>query len=180
MSGYQKYQQDRSWSDRFIPMVKAIIAPHLLKLGDAPIERDLHEASDLIVLTVRNVATIGVRLRRWESGYWSTFPDQFTIRCERDNGAVTELEKIKAGWGDWLFYGHAGDAGIHPWMLLDLAVLRDGFSRQSHLLQIDDARCASCGRKSNGDGTHFAWFDRSKMPHALTIATHTTSSVGWV
>ena len=149
-----------------MPVVRALIGPHLLM--NAPVERDMAEATDLIVLRARDM-TVGVRLRRRSKRYWATHPEQFTLRCKRDNGVPTELTKIVQGWGDAFFYGHADDGVIDPWMLLDLHGLREAFIREPGLLRNPDK--VRSGLQNNFDGTHFAWFNRRRLPDHVTIAT---------
>jgi len=159
------YAKDREWSDRYLPRVKQIVGPHLLE--PAPFERDVSEATDLIVIRARDM-TIGVRLRR--PGYAHRFPGEFTIRSNRATGATTELRKIVDGWGDWLFYGHAdADDGITEWLLVDLHQLRAAFIRRPGLLHKPD-RLAS-GNQSNGDGTSFMWFRAGRLPAPVVIAS---------
>lgn len=143
----QKVETDWRWADRFIPQIKTIVGPRLLV--PAPLETDRHEAADLVVLKARDL-TIAARVRR--PGYLR-YQNQFTIRCQRDNGAKTELQKITEGWGDWLFYGHANEEEdtLAFWWLLDLAAWR------AHLIR--DRGSIIRGQMPNGDGTHFAWFD---------------------
>lgn len=154
-------------------MVKQIIGPHLLTT--APLERDMKEATDLIVLRARDMM-IGVRLRRKSRHYWASFPYDFTLRCKRDNGAPTELAKIVDGWGDCLFYGHADDAGIDPWALIDLKAFRAVLTRQPDILRKPDGQTS--GMRSNGDGTHFAFFNRLRLPPAVTMASSDTPQIG--
>ena len=158
------YKADRQWSDTYLPAARQIVGP--LLLVPAPIERDVSEATDLIVLRARDM-TIGVRIRR--EGYNDIYPNQFTIRAARDSGAKTELRKIIEGWGDWLFYGHASGAqGIMPWMIIDLSMLRAVFMGKSDILHYPDNVVS--GVKSNGDGTYFHWFDASKLPASCIVS----------
>lgn len=155
---------DKSWADAYMPAVRQIVGP--LLLVDAPLERDQREATDLIVLRARDM-TIGVRVRR--PGYAGRFPGQFTIRAQRDSGAETELRKIVSGWGDWLFYGHAGQRGaLDEWLLVDLHALRAAFIRDPSLLHTMDGRRS--GKCSNGDGTHFVWLQAGSLPTGCIIA----------
>lgn len=139
---------DKSWSDRFIPEIKRIVGPHLLVPSSMEVDRS--EAADLVILTARSL-TIACRVRR--HGYALDFGHQFTIRCQRDSGAKTELAKITEGWGDWMFYGHSNQTqdGFDLWNLIDLS------SWRAHLIR--DKGSVKKGTMSNGDGTHFAWFD---------------------
>ena len=142
------YGEDRQWSDRFIPRIREIVGPHLLV--PSSFEEDTERAADLVILRARDM-TIACRVRR--HGYLARYPGQFTIRCQRDSGAATELEKIVNGWGDWMFYGHsnASEDGIERWWLLDLAAWR------AHMIR--DKGTIKMGKQPNGDGTYFAWFE---------------------
>jgi hypothetical protein len=111
----------------------------------------MKEATDLLVLRARDMR-IGCRMRR--SGFAGRYPFDFTIRSRRDSGAETELSKITEGWGDWLFYGHAGDThgAIERWMLVDLHAWRAQMIRS-------DRKAGKPKHMPNGDGTYFAAFD---------------------
>ncbi len=150
------YEKDRVWADQFIPQIKAIIGPHLIEPAD--LEPDIKQATDLMVLKGRDMR-IGCRLRRHQ--YYKDYPRDFTIRLKRDSGAQTELAKIVAGWGDWLFYGHvnkAEDEILHA-MIVDLNSFRLGY----HMARNKDIRIRS-GKAPNQDGTHLAWFDVDSFP----------------
>ena len=154
-----KYKRDRQWSDPFIPEIKRIIGPYLLDI--ASLEVDCNQAADLIVLNAQPIS-IACRIRR--PGFASNYGDQFTLRCHRDNGAKTELEKIVEGFGTWMFYGHSSvdERSICRWMLIDLKAFRAHLIRERcHLGEGLANRSGGIrsGIKSNGDGTHFAWFD---------------------
>jgi hypothetical protein len=150
------YTADRAFSDRFLPAICAAVGPRLLV--PAPFELDCKQATDLVVLTARNMA-IAARVRKWY--YSHGYPCQFTIRAHRDSGAETELSKIVAGFGDWLFYGFsnkAGDgSGFALWYIIDLHVFR--------------AFREGVPMTANGDGTHFCAYDIGKFPRELIIAS---------
>lgn len=125
-------------------------------LGVSSIEQDQQEATDLIVLKGINI-TIAARMRR--PGYAKDYPNQFTIRSQRDSGATTELRKIINGFGDWMFYGHAADSctdTIALWYLIDLSAFR------AHL--ISSRQKLVWGKQPNLDGTHFVWFNINSFP----------------
>ena len=148
------YLRDRAWSDRFIPAIKAIVGPHLLR--ESSFEEDTKRATDLVVLQARGLM-IACRVRR--PGYADRYPYEFTIRSHRDSGAATELEKVTNGWGDWMFYGHARDddsIDFARWFLLDLAGWR------AHMIRRTEGILR--GTRSNADGTSFAWFDMRSFP----------------
>ena len=147
------YEQDRSWSDQFIPHMRSIIGPHLLV--PSSVEVDTKQAADLVVLRARDM-TIACRVRR--HGYSDRDPFEFPVRSARDSGARTELEKLTDGWGDWMFYGHAAAHGprIERWMLIDLSAWRAALIRDKDQIRFT--------KKSNGDGTHFVGFDVRSFP----------------
>ncbi|MGY8665701.1 hypothetical protein Q3C01_25535 [Bradyrhizobium sp. UFLA05-109] len=160
------YETDRQTSDRFLPEVKRLISPYLLDA--TPDFIDQKQAADLMTVLGRDIR-IGVRVRAF--GYAERYPHQFTLRCQRDTGTETELSKIINGWGDWFFYGHAASPEgleISPWWLIDLAAFRAALIREAR-----NGTELRHGDGSNGDGTHFKWFDvRSFPPHPpLLIAS---------
>ena len=60
-----------------------------------------------------------------------------------DNYPVTELDKIRQGWGGWLFYGFGEDGEVRRWAILDLGVFR--WNSVSPVVE----------NKANHDGTYF-------------------------
>lgn len=162
MSGFK---DDFDWQRQFIDPIRRIVGPYLLE--QAPLEIDQQEATDLLVLRARDMR-IGCRVRR--AGYAEIYPWEFTIRSRRETGSKTEMRKIIEGWGDWLFYGHAGEGmTIARWMLVDL----DSF--RGHLIE-DGFRAdkrVRYQRQSNRDGTHFLAFSAPSFPRhpALLVAS---------
>ncbi len=138
-----------SFGRRFLPTIKSILGP--LAFEEAPMDMDLHEATDLLLLKARDMR-VACRMRR--VGYWDKHPWQFTIRSKVPSGVKTELDKIIEGWGDWLFYGHQHHADattIFKWLIIDLHNFR------AHLIHRTD----NCWGDyiPNGDGTCFAAWD---------------------
>ena len=142
------YEQDRAWSDRYIPAMKQLIGPHLLKIST--LEEDTKEATDLIVLKADGLR-IACRVRRPE---YYRYRHQFTVRSHRESGAVTELEKFRTGHADWMFYGIA-TRGPQPlfacWSLINL----DYFRVQTNLF----SRYLRTEERVNHDGTRFIAYD---------------------
>jgi hypothetical protein len=147
------YLDDRPWSDRFLPQVRAIVGP--LVLVEAPADEDKKRATDLMSIVKR----IAVRIRK--PGYSDRYKYQFTIRAKRDTGAITELSKIIAGWGDWMFYGHSDsdERVIALWWLIDLKCWR--YERE--LVKSED--------RENGDGTYLKAFDVRHFSPSILIAS---------
>ena len=156
------YAINRRWSDQYLPQVKQIVAEHLLT--EAPDPLDWNEATDLVNMDV-NLRHIAVRVRR--PGYADRYPFDFTIRSRLPSGSETELSKIVNGHGDWMFYGHAGDAGgLVRWWLLDLRAFRAALIKRRPL---------RTGERENPDGTCFRWFDVRSFPTdpAIVVAAST-------
>ena len=157
------YEQDRRWSDQYIPAIKAIVGPHLLTT--APFEWDTKQATDLIVIHARD-KTIAARMRR--AKFAKQYPYEFTIRYHRDTGTSTEYEKIVNGWADWMFYGFAasGDADgrIQRWWLLDLTVFRASLIRRrpNEKLGVE---------KRTRDGVSLLAFDVRKFPSSIVLGS---------
>lgn len=164
------YSSDRAWSDRFIEEIRGIVGPRLLI--PAPLERDMHEAADLIILRARDM-TIACRVRR--PGYAHEYPWDITLRSQRDSGAKTELQKLREGWGDWMFYGHSDqeERSIERWFLIDLHVWRGEFLKVGIAAGLGrrHPNCNVLRSKSNGDGTHFVVFDVRRFPPKLVVAS---------
>jgi hypothetical protein len=114
------WQEDKLWSDRFIPEMKRILGEHLI--GEASVEEDRERNTDLVVLLVKP-ARIACRVRT--PGYFPKYAGEFTIRSARQ-AAQTELAKVMAGWGDFMLYGFADESrqALCRWTLLDLNVFR--------------------------------------------------------
>lgn len=118
------WQQDKAWSDRFIPSIKMILGLYLI--GEANEKEDRDHNTDLIVLKI-NAVRVACRIRRVK--YLDEYGDQFTIRTSRPQSNMeTELSKIIAGWGDYFFYGFEdrsdGIPDVQNWHLADLNIFR--------------------------------------------------------
>jgi len=115
------WENDKRWSDRFLPEVKRILGEHLI--SEAPYEEDAERNTDLIVLRLEAIR-IACRIR--EHKHLLHYRHQFTIRSLRPSGNPTELAKIREGWGDYFFYGFADQThtSLCQWTLGDLEALR--------------------------------------------------------
>lgn len=158
------YGSNRAWSDKYIPAIARIVGPHLI--APAPFERDVKEATDLIVLKARDM-TIAARVRR--PGYVDKYPHQFTIRSRTKSGAKTEISKVIDGWADWMFYGHAAPVGddIACWYLIDLSAFRAALIRDAMRVN----KKIPLAEVPNGDGTSFVPFDLRTFTPSILVAT---------
>lgn len=139
------YETDRQWGDILIGEAVKLIAKRIIVPADA--KRDMHEATDLVVL---HTADGGIAFRSRRSGYEGRFGNEFTIRYSKASGVKTEFAKIMDGYAKWMFYGHTKEERFTRWMLLDLDVFRALLEDVDHdLFTIIH----------NKDGSSFAVFD---------------------
>lgn len=153
MIGLNNYSDDRSWSDRFIPLIKQTIGMHLLAVST--FEQDTKEAADLVVLTASPLK-IACRVRKHQ--YLSKYGNEFTIRKSRPNGSKTEYEKIIDGFGNWMFYAFSNPSddgsGFSKWWIFSLYAFRVHLIRSAI-----GASSVKHGEGINPDGTTFEWFN---------------------
>lgn len=133
----EKWKHDKEWSDRFLPEIKKILESCLINedvikdyqlkntelVQVASEEDDQMRNTDLVVFKM-DVLRIGCRVRSF--GYFEKYKHQFTIRSKRPSGALTELDKIVAGWGHYLFYGFCDEdeRKLTKWTLINLTHFR--------------------------------------------------------
>lgn len=158
-------RSDFTWQRELVPLVKQILANYLIT--EAPFEDDARRNTDFIVLKAE-VTRVACRLRR--DSYAIAYADEFTIRSRRPSGAETELSKLLSGWGDYLFYGFANDAGtaLTAWTIGDLNVFRSWHSRALYRLPASHLPGVE---KVNGDGSSkFRVYRFSDLPSEFIIA----------
>ena len=157
------WQDDKRWSDRFIPQIREIVARRLIL--EAPLEEDQQHNTDLIVLR-SSAVRIACRVRRGQ--YADRYGDEFTIRTRRQQGSKTELAKILEGWGDVLFYGFADGDAIARWLLGDLDVFRAWYRDEVQRLP---PGCPAGIVQTNGDhSSQFMAFKLGWLPPEFIIA----------
>jgi hypothetical protein len=79
----------------------------------------------------------------------------------RPSGAMTEMSKLLAGYGDMLIYGFESNPGsrrLHPWLLGNLDVWRQYMFDDGHY---DEG--------PNGDGTIAAYFYLDRLPPGFIV-----------
>jgi hypothetical protein len=158
------WQDDKNWSDRFLPEIKRILGEYLIT--SAPIDEDAEHNTDLIVLKLDSVR-IGCRIRRYH--YWLQYPNEFTIRSGRPNGNKTELAKIVEGWGDYFFYGFSDDAeqSLIAWTLGDLKIFRLWFNRT---IVVNKGVLPGMPQKNGDSSSSFLAFNLNSLPSNFIIA----------
>ena len=120
------WRHDKRWSDRFIPEIKRILGEQLIEVANDT--EDQQHNTDLISLRLPGDVRFACRIRK--HGYLANYADEFTLRCSRPSGRDTEIDKLLAGWGDYLFYGFADEAeqALAAWFIGDLNVFREWIS----------------------------------------------------
>lgn len=149
-------RRDFGWQQRFVKEIKGILAEHLI--AEAPPEEDMRRNTDFIVIGV-TAKRVACRVRRFE--HLARYGGEFTIRSRRESGAETELDKLIAGWGDYIFYGFAteDETALATWTLGNLSVFRVWLNYQ--LLNGRRPWVA----KTNGDGrSSFVSFRIADLP----------------
>ena len=119
-------RSQKAWSDKFIPEVQSILGRIFIQVASK--EEDCRHNTDLTVLASQKGLFLpagirwGVRIRRYKYIFHS---DEFTIRWQT-NFRSTEIDKIVAGWGDYLFYGFASEdeTSIEFWRIVDMEKFR--------------------------------------------------------
>ena len=124
------WQSRKAWSDRFLPQIKRILGTCLIDVANA--EEDALRNTDLMTLRLPGAVRIACRVRR--HAYLAQYADEFTLRCSVPSGRETEIDKMLAGWGEYLMYGFANreETGLATWLVGDLSVFRDWVSRYRH------------------------------------------------
>ena len=160
------WQDDKRWSDRFVPQIKGILGEHLI--SESPVEEDAERNSDLIVLTL-NAVRIACRIRKYQ--YLQSFGNEFTVRAGRPSGNKTELAKIIEGWGDFFFYGFSDqeESVIIQWRLICLKSFRLWLWQT---MRMNNGELPG-KMMTNKDGSGcFAVFRTEEIPTSALIASH--------
>jgi len=158
------WQEDKKWSDQYIPEIKTILAEYLI--GEPPELEDQIKNTDLIVLKMEP-ARIACRIRGPE---YFKYKDEFTLRFERPSGTKTELSKILEGWGDYFFYGIADYNGhFQSWGLGNLNIFRLWFNQQ--LFNLNKGLLPGT-KKYNTDGSsNFLVFKWNEITRGFIVAS---------
>ena len=106
---------------KFAKQIKAILG--MLFIGQDPV-MDREKATDFYVLNIKPFQ-VACRLRTYK--FYESFKNQFTIRCSLASGNETELDKIRKGFADYIFYGFVDEKEekIIRYFIGDLNVFRE-------------------------------------------------------
>jgi hypothetical protein len=132
----------------YLPWVEDILkqnAMHIMSVAIADKEKDMKHATDMIISVTGG--DVAVRIRKYRY-YDKRFRD-FTIRSRSRGGGNTELDKLRAGFGDWYVYAwlNAARSSFVGWMLLDIEKMRKSGMLARDMKEIP-----------NRDGTRFVNF----------------------
>lgn len=152
-----KFERDFDRQQRLLPEVRQLLAQRLV--FQSPFEEDAKHNTDFIVLASDDLR-VSCRLRGYE--YLRSYGDEFTIRSRRRSGVETELDKIVAGWGDYMFYGFADLGWDHlaAWTLCDLGAFREWYGEQPPRLE----------RWNADGGSSFMVFRWDELPRQCVVA----------
>lgn len=155
---------DFNWGRQFLPEVRSILGRYLI--AEAPFDEDAQRATDLIVLRLEAVR-IAVRIRRAE--HEASYGGEFTLRASRPSGAETELAKVIAGWGDYMFYGFGGDDGrLGAWVLGDLRVFR--LWHASQMMRLPERQFPGKALPNRDGSSTFHAFRIDDLPSSFAVA----------
>lgn len=153
------FDEDFAWQRPFREHYEEI-ALGVVRVSVASWDDDARRNTDFQIATLGNGHRIACRARRGE--YAARYHSDFTIRYSRPSGVETEWHKLRAGLGDYIIYGFAGDAPgrLARWVLINAHLVRE---------YLDDG-----GRwtlHENDDGTQFAALALDQLPIGAVINT---------
>ena len=159
------WRDDKRWSDRFLPEIKAVLGLHLI--SEPPIEEDAERNTDLMVLRL-DAVRVGCRVRKHD--YLGRYGEEFTIRAGRPSGTKTELTKILEGWGDYFFYGFCDqeEMTLARWTLADLKVFRIEYFRK--LARLSAGSTPGVNKRNTDSSSNFVVFSWGDFRKELVIA----------
>ena len=147
------YNQQRKWSDGFMPSVKSILGQAII--AESTFEEDTEQAFDLITPSSRKIAC---RVRDYDK--YKQYIQEFTIRSQSYHNRKTEIHKILEGHGDWMFYGFTQGNDVKYWSIIDLDVFRN-----KH-------KTAHYKENKNYDGTKFRAYTLGTFQPNIIIKTN--------
>ena len=112
----------RQFSDRQLNRAKALLG--LVLFTAANNDEDINRNTDLML---RQPGGHRISHRMRSSEYFERYPMDFLIRCHRSMTNRTEIHKLMAGWGDYLFFCFANEDNTNflQWFVGDLNILRE-------------------------------------------------------
>lgn len=118
---------------KFAKQIKAILG--IVFIGQDK-ELDIHFATDFLIMSAYPIK-VACRLRTYKYFQNEKYRNQFTIRCRLSSGKDTELDKIKKGFCDYIFYGFVDEKEekIIQYFIGDLNIFRDyegGMIKETH------------------------------------------------
>jgi hypothetical protein len=148
------FERDSSLESGFADEIKAILGRVFVQRD---ITADILGGTDFAIFNVTPFR-VAARLRRYP--YYARYPTEFTIRWTRPSGAKTEIDKIREGLVDYLFYGFVdwSERTIVDWFLADL-----------HIFRLQAPTPVAIKPNRNGD-SELAAFDLEQFPSTFVVA----------
>lgn len=158
------------FQQKFYPDIKRILGINLI--CEAPITEDTKHNTDFSVFNLQSVR-VACRIRRKD--HYAKYSDEFTVRYKTYYGKDTELDKIVAGWGDYMLYGFGDEleCKLIAWKLADLKVFRKDINKQ---LVNNNGKYNAAYMKNKGADSEFLGFKWSVFSKEMIIAEDPVSS----
>lgn len=155
----ENYNRNRPFADKFERHIKAILGG-IFFTND--FNKDVSEATDLLILTIESNLRFACRIRRHK--YIEKYSQEFTIRYKVKFGGKTEFDKIKEGFADYMFYGFCDEQEkyIVRYSIIDLRNFRQ------HLINNPEMEKNKIQQQQNNtDLTGFIFFNYNEFPTNL-------------
>jgi len=156
-----------------LPELTAILRRHamsVVRFDVADSEQDTKQATDLTITLTGGA--VGVRVRRYAST--SNQYRDWTIRCRSQWGYATEIDKLRAGWGDFYLYAwEDADKRLTEYMLLDLAQVRSQGLLEPH----NRYMAHPIHNKGQHDNTAFYAIPAAELIAHSCVVVHTIASL---
>jgi hypothetical protein len=156
---------DKEKSDVYIPEVARLVSGMLGLVRVSTEREDQEENTDLVIMRSGNLR-IAVRIRN--ERYFLLYPEDLTMRSWRPSGILTELQKTKNGWGDYIAYGFGDGKNVLALRLGDLDVFRENLPYVR-------------GRQhSNKDGSSlFMSYNWNQFPPEFVVGSYVRPEEDW-
>lgn len=115
-----EFRRDMDLEIKFSRTIKGILGQFFFTKD---ITADLKQGTDFLILSL-NPVKVAVRLRNFKNIF--KYSDQFTIRWSRPKGTKTEIDKIREGLVDYIFYGFVDEykRNLIRYFIGDLKIFR--------------------------------------------------------
>ena len=136
-------------SQKMMPLIRKTIAELpagcFLDIETATAEKDMHEATDLILRFMGG--DMAVRVRRFKCGGDEKLAFDWSIRFRTRHGNKTEIHKFREGFARWYFIARANEdeTSLFDYCLIDLDKCRASNLFREELWEINPNNDGSAG-----------------------------------